>query len=163
MSSSPAKSTTQPMALRLSWVALCVVAVAGLIIGTVDRDDQTPAGRARDLGSRLACPECDGQSVADSDAAIAREIRVDIARAIDAGETDDQIEARLVARYDERVLLTPSSSGVTSLVWILPIVAAAVGVVGLAFAFLRWRDRPLTEVSDADRDLVAEALEGAER
>ena len=64
----------------------------------------------------------------------ARIIRADIARHVEQGQTDDQIHAYLISRYGQDLLLTPASTGASSLVWILPVVAlvSAIGVLGLA-------------------------------
>ena len=64
------------------------------------------------------------------------------------------------------MLLTPSASGLSSVVWILPVVAAGVGVAGLGFAFATWRrqrdDAASEEVSAEDEALVAAAVERLE-
>ena len=80
------------------------------------------------------------------------------------GASDAQIRDELAAAYGERVLLTPGRSGVSSLVWALPVVVLVVAVAGLAFAFRRWRGDAAGRASDADRALVARARtpDGAE-
>ena len=65
-------------------------------------------------------------------------------------------------RSPMRVLLTPGRSGVSSLVWTLPAVALVLAVVGLAFAFRRWRGGGHAHASDADRELVDRARAGAD-
>ena len=63
----------------LSWLLVGVAAATMLVFGVVDgRDDRTNAERAHDIGATIACPQCVGQSVVESDVAIAREIRVEI-------------------------------------------------------------------------------------
>ena len=61
------------------------------------------------------------------------------------------------AQFGEEVVLTPSSSGVTGLVWVIPVVAVALAAAGLGLAFRRWRRRPSVTVSDEDRRRVAAA------
>lgn len=101
-----------------------------------------------------------GETVANSQAPIAVEIRTELRKQMRSGKTDDEIRQYFVDRYGEQVLLTPSGSGLTGVVWIVPVVALAAGVVGLGLAFGRWRSQreDTPEVSDADRDLVAKAL-----
>ncbi|HET6950514.1 MAG TPA: cytochrome c-type biogenesis protein CcmH, partial [Acidimicrobiales bacterium] len=102
----------------LGWVAMAAVAAAALVVGVVDRSGPTSAeDRARNLAETVACPVCDGQSVAESDAEAAKGIRTRIADWIDQGLSDDQIRDELADAYGERVLLTPGRSGVSSLVW----------------------------------------------
>ena len=72
-------------------------------------------------------------------------------------KSEDEIQAYLVSRFGEEILLTPSSSGVTGLVWVLPVVALALGAAGLFLAFRRWQQRPSVAASDEDRRRVAEA------
>ena len=84
-------------------------------------------------------------------------IRERIDAQIEAGASDAQIRDELAAAYGERVLLTPGRSGVSSLVWTLPVVAVVVAFAGLAYAFRRWRGDAAGQASDADRALVAEA------
>lgn len=144
------------------WLALVAVLVGALLFGVLDDGGPSSAGdRARNLGESIACPQCDGQSVADSDATAARAIRDLIDQRIDEGASDAQIRDELATAYGERVLLTPGRSGVSSLVWTLPVVAVIVAFAGLAFAFRRWRGGAADQASDADRELVERARAGA--
>jgi cytochrome c-type biogenesis protein CcmH len=98
--------------------------------------------------------------VADSDAEASKAIRERIDEQIAAGMSDAQIRDELAAAYGERVLLTPGRSGVSSLVWTLPVVAAVGAFAGLAYAFRRWRGDAAGRASDADLALVARARAG---
>lgn len=143
---------------RWSWLAMAAVALVALVVGL--RPDDTPRtseDRVFALAETLKCPTCRSQSVADSEAPSAKAIRADIARRIEAGESEDEIRAYLVGRFGEEILLTPSSSGVTGLIWVLPVVVVALGAGGLWLAFRRWQRRPTVTVSEADRQRVAEA------
>ena len=125
---------------RLAWgVALVALAVL-LTYGSLDSAG-TPgdAERAAAIARSLRCPQCAGESVADSNVSVAREMRADIARRVDAGQTDDQIRAAYATLYGRQVLLTPPSSGFGSLVWIIPAVVGVTAAAGLALAFGRWR------------------------
>ena len=115
----------------LSWIAACLVAATAFIYGAVDEGPPlTNADRVRELADDFACPVCSGQSVAESDVPVAREIRRQIAVWVDEGRSDGYIRDQLVAGYDTDIDYNPSGSGVTSLVWILPLVAAgAIGAV----------------------------------
>jgi cytochrome c-type biogenesis protein CcmH len=87
-------------------------------------------------------------------------MRTEIARRVDAGETDAEIRAYFVSKFGKDILLRPEGHGVTALVWILPVVALVAAVAGLVVAFRRWRPHAVT-VTDDDRRLVDEALRSA--
>ena len=147
----------------LSWLLVGVAVVTMLAFGVVDgRDDRTNAERAQDIGATIACPQCVGQSVVESDVAIAREIRAEIGRLVVAGYSDDEIRARFAERYGDWVILTPSRSGVSGLIWVIPVVGLVVGVGLLAVTLSRWRRAGTAgeEVSDEDRALVESARAG---
>ena len=146
------------------WVLMGAIVLVALVVGT--RPDDTPRtneDRAHALGDTLKCPTCRSQSVADSDAPVSKEIRAEINRRIEAGETDEQIRDYLVGRFGEDVVLTPAATGVTGLVWVLPVVLVVASGAALGFAFRRWRRRSPVGVTDDDRALVEKArreLEG---
>jgi cytochrome c-type biogenesis protein CcmH len=143
---------------RLGWLALAVVLVGALVVGiTDDRGPRSPGDRARNLAESIACPQCDGQSVADSDSDAADALRELIDTRIDAGASDAEIRDEIAAAYGERVLLTPGRSGVSSLVWTLPVAAVVLAFAGLALAFRRWRGSGAARATDDDRALVASA------
>ena len=143
----------------IGWLAMAAVLVVALAVGVVDDGGpRTPEERARNLAETIACPACDGQSVAESDAAASRGIRTLIAERIDQGASDDAIRDELVATWGESILLTPDSSGVGGLVWVLPVVALVLALAGVAYVFWRWRGTATVHASDADRALVDRAL-----
>ncbi|WP_195210544.1 cytochrome c-type biogenesis protein [Actinomarinicola tropica] len=144
--------------LAASWAALALVVVVALVVGTVGGDEPTAAERAFDLTGRFACPVCDGQAVRDSNAGAAIEIRAEITRRVQAGQSDDQVLRALSDSYGSQYVLTPAASGASSLVWVLPVVVGILAFAGLAYAFARWTPRPDVEVDAADRALVDQAL-----
>ena len=142
------------------WVGRSPSCVVGALAFGVLDDGGPPLARATGPATwprPIACPQCDGQSVADSDSEAAKGIRRRIDERIADGASDAQIRDELAAAYGERVLLTPGRSGVSSLVWTLPVVAVVVAFAGLAYAFRRWRGDAAGRASDADRALVAQA------
>lgn len=142
----------------VAWLALAVVLVGALVYGTVDdAGPRSPEERARNLAETIACPQCDGQSVADSDAEASIAIRELIEQRIAEGASDERIRDELAAAYGEQVLLTPRSDGVSGLVWAVPVVALVLAFAGLAYAFVRWRGGGTARASEADRALVEQA------
>lgn len=147
------------MTRRLAaWLAVFMVATSAFVFGVVDEGTpRTDADRAYSLAKDFACPQCRGQSVAESDVVVARTIRQQIATWVDEGRSDGYIRDQLVTAFGEDIDYTPSATGITSLVWILPVVGAAGAVAGLWVVFRRWQQEIRLETSPADERLVAEA------
>ena len=143
---------------RWPWILVLALFAGALVVAAVgDRGPRTTAERARSISESIACPQCRGQSVADSEAPSARAIRTEVARRIEAGETDDQIRDYIAGIYGEEALLTPPSDGVAGLIWFLPVAGLVAAVGGLVVVFRRWRVPEDVEVSDEDRVLVEQA------
>ena len=87
--------------------------------------------RARDLSRELRCMVCQNQSIDDSEAPLARDLRLLVRERIAAGDSDAQVLDFLVARYGEFVLLKPRVEPHTLLLWLLPPLALAGGGVAL--------------------------------
>jgi cytochrome c-type biogenesis protein CcmH len=83
--------------------------------------------RARDLSRELRCMVCQNQSIDDSEAPLARDLRLLVRERIAAGDSDAQVMEFLVARYGEFVLLKPRFKSHTLLLWLLPPLALAGG------------------------------------
>ena len=81
-------------------------------------------------------------------------VRADIKRRIKAGQSDEEIRQAYVDNYGESILLSPQDSGVSLLIWILPIVVVALGATGIVFALRRNRDQPHLRATEADERLV---------
>lgn len=142
-----------------SWSLVAVVALTTLVFAAVDEGAPvTNADRAYDLAQDFACPVCQGQSVAESDVVVARNIRREIRIWVDEGRSDAYIRDQLVDTFGEDVDYTPSSDGVTALVWILPVVAGAVAVGGLVIVFRRWQRESELDATPEDQALVEQAL-----
>lgn len=143
--------------LVVAWVAI-VAATAGLLaVAAVDSGGvETDAQRIQRLSASFACPQCQGESVSESNAAVAATIRTFIADEVAAGATDEEIRNDLVRAYGARVLLNPPADGFASLVWILPVVALVAGAAAVAAVFTGQKG-PTAAVSEADRALVARA------
>jgi cytochrome c-type biogenesis protein CcmH len=136
------------------WIALGVVVVIALAVVLWPSGSQSFAARAHDLETQFKCPECSGLSVADSQAPTSRAIRADIKRRMRQGQSDGQIRQAYIDTYGESILLSPQDSGVSLLVWILPIVVLALGATGIVFALRRNRDQPHLHATEADERLV---------
>jgi cytochrome c-type biogenesis protein CcmH len=93
--------------------------------------DPAKEARARDLSRELRCMVCQNQSIDDSEAPLARDLRLLVRERIAAGDSDAQVLDFLVARYGEFVLLKPRLEPHTYLLWLLPPLALAGGGVAL--------------------------------
>lgn len=158
-SASSALAPGSPVRRWMPWALLVVVVVTLLAVGSQGRTgDVTAQDRVTDLARTIKCPTCSGESAAESNAPSSQEVRRDIALRIEQGQSDAEIRAYYVDRYGDDILLTPPSSGVGALVWVIPVVAAVSALAGLVVVFRRWQREPHAEAaSDADRALVAEA------
>jgi cytochrome c-type biogenesis protein CcmH len=143
-----------------SWFALViVVGIAVVVLIVRSQPDMSPTARADRLGQQLACPVCDGQSIADSNSPQSRAIREDIPRRIAAGQSDAEIRAYYVSKYGERVLETPSNSGLGLVAWGVPALAVILGGVAIVVAVRRWSNAPRLTATDEDEDIVRRARE----
>ena len=143
------------MRRTLSVLVPLLVVVVALVVGSSGSDGpKTSAERAQAIAGTVRCPECQGQSVASSDAPAAVAIREEIDRRVAAGESEEEVQAALVSSYGEGVLLNPPGSGVAGLVWVLPVAGLVVAAGGLALAFRRWRPSTAGPPSEEDRRLV---------
>lgn len=147
-----------------SWVVLTFVVVGLLAVGASrGSGPRTDAERIDSISKRLACPECDGESVFESRSGASQNLRAQIAERVRTGtKSDEAIVAEIERNFGARVLLVPRATGIDALVWALPAAAFVCAVAGLAVAFLRWRGRTDPLPTDADRELVAAALEASE-
>lgn len=147
-------------ARSIGWLFLLFVGASTFLFGVIDEGaPRTDADRVFALAQRFSCPVCDGQSVADSASVVARNIRVQIAQRVDQGRSDEAIIAELEAAFPGNDY-TPGASGVTSLIWIVPVVLSAVALSALARVF--WRQERKLTPSSADEELVAQYLTSSE-
>ncbi len=147
----------RPGVKSFAWLAILAGSLALLAVASFDGGGiESDGERIQRLHASFACPECRGQSVAESNAAVAVNIRQFISDEVTAGGTDDQIRDRLVDAYGVTVLLNPPADGVAALVWILPVVLVTVGSVVLG-AFFSHAGGSGRRPSDEDRALLAHA------
>lgn len=124
-------------------IAIAVLAMC-MSIPTVAANDAHVAAtytRMSRIASQLDCPVCQGQSVKDSHAQLAQQMRATITEKIAEGISDDQILDFFTARYGERILRDPPKHGLALGVWIGPVVAVAAGLAIVALVLLRRRPR----------------------
>lgn len=138
-------------------LAICLGLAAPLAAVQPDEVLQDPAleGRARALSKDLRCLVCRNENIDDSNAELARDLRLLLRERLVAGDSDEEAKAYLVDRFGEYVLLRPTASGANWLLWasgpLMLLVAAGMGAVylrGRARAGTASEDRLSTEEQD---------------
>ncbi|NJK44797.1 MAG: cytochrome c-type biogenesis protein CcmH [Pleurocapsa sp. SU_196_0] len=98
------------------------------------------ADKTRAVGGTLKCPVCNGLPLTESPSEFARSMLEEVRAQVRAGKSEAEIQAFFVSRYGPSVLLEPPFSGVTLLVWLLPLAAVGLGGWGL-YGYLRRASR----------------------
>ena len=123
-------------------LVLCLAAVsAGAVNPDEMLDDPALEARAREISKGLRCLVCQNQSIDDSDANLARDLRVLVRERLVAGDSDGQVIGYVVSRYGDFVLLKPPFKGATLVLWLGPPVIAGLGIWAM-FVFFRRRAIP---------------------
>lgn len=118
---------------------LVTLALAAFVVIGTATSDPPAEDRAREIGSLIRCPVCEGEAIADSPSALAEDMMDLVRTRIDEGLSDQQIIDELIASYSGAQLLDPPLSWETAALWLIPSLAGAVGVVA---AVRRARNTP---------------------
>ncbi len=122
--------------------------------------DRALEARARTLSAELRCMVCQNQSIDDSDAELARDLRVLVRERLAAGDSDDAVLSYVVSRYGEFVLLKPRLSWRNAILWGTPAALLIIGGTVLVMAaHRRTRGGGEQPLSDGERERLAKALE----
>jgi cytochrome c-type biogenesis protein CcmH len=159
--------------MRGARLALGVVIGLSLVAGGGPARAQQPATHVAErdvyeIAARLRCVVCQNLSVADSPSEMASQMRAVIRDRLAAGERPDQVVQYFVDKYGEWILLEPPRRGFNLVVWVLPPVAVALGVVVAAVLVARWSRRsptataPEPELDPALRDRIRREVEATE-
>ncbi len=105
--------------------------------------------RAREISAGLRCLVCQNQSIDDSDAQLAKDLRLLVRERLVAGDTNDEVENFLVQRYGEFVLLKPTFGAHTLLLWLTPALVLILGGIG---AYTALRRRPKVAAASLDEE-----------
>jgi cytochrome c-type biogenesis protein CcmH len=121
--------------------------------------DPALEARARTLSAELRCLVCQNQSIDDSNAPLAKDLRLVVREQIKAGRSDDEVMAFVVARYGEFVRLKPPFAWNTLLLWLAPLIALGLAGVAIARQLRRAPADPVRPLTAAEQrrldDLVA--------
>lgn len=121
-------------------------------------DDPALEARAREISKELRCLVCQNQSIDDSDAELAADLRHLVRDRLQAGDSDAQVLDYIVARYGEFVLLRPPFELATLLLWFTPFAVIVLGGGALYLAQRRRRDEIAPQTLDLDEKSRVSAL-----
>jgi cytochrome c-type biogenesis protein CcmH len=125
--------------------------------------DPSQEARAREIGRQLRCLKCRNQSIFDSNASIAKDLRIVVRDRMRAGDSDAEVLDYIYERYGDYVLLNPRVSGQTAVLWATPLALLVLSGIGMAF-YLRGRSKakPDAQLCDEDRSAAQALLRGTE-
>ena len=136
------------LVLSVLWFVLTLLVAAPDVVAVQPDEilqDKTLEARARAISKELRCMVCQNQSIDDSEAPLAKDLRVLVRERLTNGDSDQQVIDFLVARYGEFVLLKPRFSLHTAILWLGPPSLLIGGAIVLVFMARRRRDRGLTD------------------
>jgi cytochrome c-type biogenesis protein CcmH len=146
--------------IGLTVCALLALAVpAFAVLPSEQLSDPKLEARARHISQELRCVVCQNQTIDDSDAPLAHDLRIILRERLLAGDSDEQAKAFLVKRYGTYVLLKPPFRTDTLLLWLGPFFVLGLGGIAAAF-YLRGRSRLAlpSELSAEERARLADLL-----
>ncbi|MBP1631725.1 MAG: ccmH [Acidobacteria bacterium] len=131
------------------WIAgVITVAMAGVVVAAMIIGEDTPGDRVQAIGTRIKCPVCQGESIAESPSETSTAMMQVVAEKVAAGESDDQIIRYFTDRFGSGILLDPPFRGRTLALWLTPLAALAAGV---ALILGRRRSRTVTPTPEEKR------------
>ena len=151
------KSTLKVLMSAMICVLLWIAPVALAVIETYEFSAPELEVRYHQLSQELRCPKCQNQNIADSNAPIARDLRVVLYEQLEQGATDDEILAFMVARYGEFVRYRPGIDRHTIMLWAAPGVLLILGVAGLLF-HLKQRPDHATDLTEEEQVEIARLI-----
>ncbi len=142
-----AAGIARPLTLLIGLLAMGVLCTVWA--STADLSEPQ-ADRYQKLVTELRCLVCQNQSIADSNAPLAADLRMQVREQILAGRSDDEIRSFVTERYSDFVLYRPPLRPSTWLLWFGPFLLLAVGLV-VAWVYARRRARPVAPAVDSER------------
>jgi cytochrome c-type biogenesis protein CcmH len=151
------------MIVQLAVLAAIVAATAAHAVEPKEMlKDPALEARARQVGAQLACVVCQGESIEDSGAEIAADMRTLVRQRVLAGDTNGQIMDYMVSRYGDYVLRSPRFTPRTYLLWFGPLVVLLLGAV-VVFRRLRRREPEAVPLTPEEQAALAAMNAGEKR
>lgn len=141
---------------RIAAAILALTLMAGPAFAVLPEEqlkDPALEARAREISKVVRCVVCQNQTIDDSDAPLAADLRVVVRERLVAGDTDEEVLAYLVDRYGTFVLLKPPVEADTLFLWLGPLAIVLLGGLGVG---LYWRSRSPTAAALAPQPLDAD-------
>lgn len=151
------------MRALIAVVLLCLTILPSYAVNPDEvLSDPALEARARGISGKLRCLVCQNQSIDDSDATFAKDMRILVRERLSVGDSDQAAIDYIVARYGEYVLLRPRFGWHTLLLWASPF---ALLILGAGALFMRHRKRPQSPVTalSAEEEAALDELLGKER
>ena len=139
--------------------AMLLTAPAYAVLPSEQLSDPALEARARAISQELRCVVCQNETIDDSDATLAHDLRVILRERLKAGDSDKQAVGFIVKRYGSYVLLKPQFRAETLLLWLGPLFVLLAGGFGVALYLSRRRDdlAPLTAEEEAKLENLLKA------
>jgi cytochrome c-type biogenesis protein CcmH len=148
---------------RILLLSIVLAGLAPSLARAVQPDEVLPdpklEARARAISAGLRCLVCQNQSIDDSKAELARDLRLLVRQRLKLGETDEQVRAFLVNRYGNFILLKPPLDLETAFLWGMPALVLATGGIALLFGLRRLQSVSAAPLSQAERDRLKAVLD----
>lgn len=121
--------------MRVRLLFACVLMMGTAHAASIERPlaDAAQEETARHIFSELRCVVCEGQSLSDSDATLAAQMRAHVRELVAEGKTEPEVLDYFRTRYGEQILMTPPVEGTTALLWLAPLMLLTAG------GFMVWR------------------------
>jgi cytochrome c-type biogenesis protein CcmH len=143
-------------ALAIAWLGFAASFAGGSAAIAVQPEevlkDSKLEARAREISAELRCLVCQNQSIDESNAPLARDLRLLVRERLKAGDDDKEIMDYIVARYGEFVLLRPPVGWHTALLWLAPALFLLLGVFMMRGVLRRHRTQPAAPAPLSDDD-----------
>jgi cytochrome c-type biogenesis protein CcmH len=123
-------------------LATAFASPAAAVLPSEKLDDPQKEERAQELGEEIRCLVCQSESIANSNADLAKDLRVLIREKIQEGQSNQEIKDFLQSRYGDYVLLNPPMKPETYVLWYGPAAITAIGALGVGVFFWRRNKRP---------------------
>lgn len=146
--------------ITIAAIACALMTCGGALAVQPDEVLQNPVleGRARALSEELRCMVCQNQSIDQSDADLARDLRILVRERLKAGDTDEQVLDYVVSRYGEFVLLKPRFSLRNALLWGTPLVLLLCGGAAMYYAARTRRPTDVSALSEQEKQALEAIL-----
>ncbi len=138
-----------------------LVALGAMHAVAAERSEAALDSRTSQIASELRCLVCQNETIADSQASLAADLRNEIKEMLKQGKSEQEIKDYMVQRYGDFVLYRPPVKSTTLFLWVGPLVFLVAGLI-VVFIVVRKRPAAAVQLSEAEHEAAARLLEGSE-